>query len=86
MTLKVVKNSVDSNLQVLAAEGRDVSGFEPLYNRLNKQVSEIDKRIGIDPYSSQRAKIPKGEILIERDGKIGSIPPGEFNSKTDKKL
>lgn len=47
MTLKVVKNSVDSNLQVLAAEGRDVSGFEPLYSRLESKVSEIDSRIGV---------------------------------------
>jgi vacuolar-type H+-ATPase subunit E/Vma4 len=42
MTLKVVKNAVDSNLQVLAAEGRDVSGFEPILTRFDNKISELE--------------------------------------------
>jgi hypothetical protein len=42
MTLRVVKNSIDSQLQVLSAEGRDVSKFEPIYTRLEKQIATIE--------------------------------------------
>ncbi len=87
MTLKVVKNSVDSNLQVLAAEGRDVSGFEPLYRRLEKQVNDIDGRIGVtkttqgsDQYSSFRSQLQQGEILVNRGGKAVAVTQKELQA------
>lgn len=42
MTLRVVKNAIDSQLQVLAAEGRDVSGFEPIYKQLQERINTIE--------------------------------------------
>lgn len=33
-----------------------------------------------------RAKVPAGQILIRRNGKLGAIPPDKFNSATDTKL
>lgn len=41
---------------------------------------------GLDQYSAQRSQLQSGEILIQRNGKVGAISPSEFNPATDTKL
>jgi len=58
-------------------------------NKVKKVFEDIKKRASkniTDQYQSERGQLQQGEILIERDGKIGAIPESEFNSSTDKKL
>lgn len=40
MTLRVIGNSFETQLQTLAAEGRDVSGFEPMLSRFESKLSK----------------------------------------------
>jgi hypothetical protein len=68
MTLKVVKNSVDSNLQVLSAEGRDVSGFEPILTKFDNKISELEK------VSSKTTK------MTGPDGKSYNVPNEQVNA------
>jgi hypothetical protein len=51
MTLKTIKNSLDNQFEVNAAAGRDVSGFEPIYNRLQGQLNSINASLGISNVS-----------------------------------
>lgn len=41
---------------------------------------------GGDQYSSLRAQVGPGEILIKRNGQVGAVPSAEFNPATDEKL
>lgn len=41
---------------------------------------------GEDQYSQYRSQVETGEVLIMRDGQIGVVPEGEFNSSTDTRL
>lgn len=67
---------------------------ENVTNDAQKQVSDIQNKInGIiqpqaqnDQYASYRSQVPTGQILINRSGQIGHIPPNEYNAKTDTKL
>ena len=68
MTLRTVKNGIDSNLQVLSAEGRDVSGFEPLYTRLQKKVSELE------------SKSSGTTLMIGPDGKQYNVPSAQVEA------
>lgn len=47
LTLKTVQRSIENQLEVLAASGIDVSGFENKYNRLTKTISGIEERLDI---------------------------------------
>lgn len=68
MTLKVVKNSVDSNLQVLAAEGRDVSGFEPILANFNRKIAELEN------VTSKTTK------MVGPDGKSYNVPSEQVDA------
>ena len=45
MTLRVVQRSMESQLRVMAASGRDVSGFVPLYQDITDQVDAIESSL-----------------------------------------
>lgn len=47
MTLKTIKNSLDNQFQVMAASGRDVSGFEGIYNNLQTKINTLDNNLGV---------------------------------------
>lgn len=47
MTLKTIKNSLDNQFQVLAASGRDVSGFSGIYSNLQTKINSIDDSLGV---------------------------------------
>jgi hypothetical protein len=39
-----------------------------------------------DQYAQYRSKVPNGEILVKRNGVIGTVPQTEYDPKTDEKL
>lgn len=48
LTQKAILNSVQSNLEVMAASGRDVSGFAPIYERTRATVESNLSASGVD--------------------------------------
>lgn len=63
MTLKTVQRSLESNLETLAAAGYDISGFAGQYDRVSKEVSNLEKRAGIQSTSQPTSG---GYISVEQ--------------------
>lgn len=47
LTLRNIRSAFVSNLEAMAAAGRDVSGFKSIYQRMNTQISTIESELGI---------------------------------------
>lgn len=47
LTLRNIRSAFVSNLEAMAAAGRDVSGFKNIYQRLNTQIADIESELGI---------------------------------------
>ncbi len=47
LTLRNIRSAFVSNLEAMAAAGRDVSGFSNIYQRLNTKINTIENELGI---------------------------------------
>jgi len=47
MTLRVVRNSIESRIDIEASGDTDMSGYVRFYEKLNNKINEIDDSIGI---------------------------------------
>lgn len=58
MTLRVIVRGLEDQFEIEAGAGRDVSGLENVYNRVQAKASEIENKLGIDIGSENRTKTP----------------------------
>ncbi len=79
MTLRTIQRSVQNQLEVMAASGRDVSGFAKLYERLEKQAKEIEGKLGMNkPTTLDEAGVtPEDEMIFDN---VVTKEPGYFKN------
>jgi len=54
LTLRKVRSGLVSQLESMAAAGRDVSGFVGIYDKFNQQIAELENAIGVGSASVQQ--------------------------------
>lgn len=75
LTLRSVLNSIDNQLEVSAASGLDVSGFESKYTDLQNRVKAIEKEIGVT----------SGQKVIKAVGPDGDVTEFDELDEADRK-
>ena len=53
LTLRKVRSGFTSQIESMAAAGRDVSGYADIYNKFNSQIQELESQIGIGQANDQ---------------------------------
>lgn len=70
MTVKTVQRSIENQLEVQAAGGRNVSGYENLYKKLQTKTDALNKSLGINKEAQTT-----GNIQTDLDSDIkGAMP------------
>lgn len=75
-TLKTVKNSIESNIEINARAGYDMSGYADYYERIDGKVREMEKDLGI--------KRPEEEKQLQSDTDLllgTTQPPATFDKE-----
>lgn len=61
LTLRVVRDSIEDQIEIQAAAGRDMSGFANIYQKVNDQIDQIESELGIVDESRQQAQVEEEE-------------------------
>ena len=59
MTLRSLQRGFESQLEVLAAAGYDISGFQNIYQRMNQTADKIESELNLD------MEIPSEDVIKE---------------------
>jgi hypothetical protein len=67
MTLRVVRNSIESRIDIEASGDTDMSGYVRFYNKLNDKINEIDDSIGVGKDITPTENIKFGFYTSQED-------------------